>query len=175
MSPEMNLVETDRLLLRLAKKDDFESLYTNVFSKEVVSKYVFSGGVLSYENAINLFEKQFNFNGASVYGFLVLVEKSSNNIIGFSGLIPARHSEHDGYEFGYVLSESSWGKGYATEIAIGQIKWALNDLGLKRVYALVSKGNTASMHVVEKLKLSKAPSVFIEDQGECLVYVAESA
>ncbi|AFY37223.1 GCN5-related N-acetyltransferase [[Leptolyngbya] sp. PCC 7376] len=168
----MNLIKTSRLILRHAKQDDFDVLYNTIFSDVEVLRYVFVGGVLNYEKAHDFFESRFTFDCSNPYGLAVLVEQSTDMIIGFAGLIPTRSVELKGYEFGYVLSKQHWGKGYATEIAQGQISWALYNLDLQKIYALIHPQNKASIHVVEKLNLTRLPSILIEGQGTRIVYSA---
>ncbi len=167
-----HFLETRRLILRHAKQEDFEALYQTIFSDAAVLKYVFAGGVLDDEQARTFFEQKFTFDCQKPYGLAVVSEKSTEAMLGFAGLIPARPEEFDGYEFGYVLSQQNWAKGYATEIAQGQINWAFQELDLGKLYALIHPQNTASVNVVKKLNLTKFPSVTIEGQGTRLVYVA---
>jgi len=165
-------VETDRLILRSARPSDLKLLYDRVFSDKDVSRYVFSGGAFTESQGLEFFESKFNFGGSDPYGFCAIEEKQSEDVVGFAGLIPARHLKTKDYEFGYVLAQRFWGKGYATEIAVAQVNWALNVLGLNRVFALVHKENSASIRVLEKLKLSQDPAVALENQGERLVFRA---
>jgi len=163
-------VETERLILRSTESNDLACLHKKVFSDQEVTKYI--GGTFTEDQSRDFFQNNFNHGQNDSYGFCVIGEKGTNNVVGFAGLIEARHSSSNEYEFGYVLSKNFWGKGYATEIALGQIKWAFDKLGLNQVYALVHKENLASVAVLEKLKLSQMQPVTIEDQGECLVFKA---
>jgi len=163
-------IETERLVLRPALSSDFECLHEQVFSDQEVTKYV--GGIFTEDQSRDFFQNKFNYGDKGPYGFCVIGEKGTNNVVGFAGLIEARHSSSNEYEFGYVLSKNLWGKGYATEIALGQIKWAFDKLGLNQVYALIHKENSASVAVLEKLKLSQMQSVTIEGEGELLVFKA---
>lgn len=168
----MIVLETDRLVLRLAQRGDLESLHQQIFSDPMVSKYVFSGGIFTAHQSRDFFDDEFNFDGASPYGLCIIEEKETKSVIGFAGLMKARHLATEDYEFGYVLAQRYWGKGYATEIAQGQIDWALNTLGLDQVFALVHEENKASVNVLNKLKLSQEPSVTLDGQVERLVFRA---
>jgi len=54
-------------------------------------------------------------------------------------------------EIGYELSADHWGKGYATEAAGAMLAFAFSQLGIHRASAHCNAGNTASIHVLEKL------------------------
>ncbi len=168
----MVFLETDRLVLRSAESHDLVPLHEQVFSDPNVSKYLFTGGTFTLLQSQDFFESKFNFGGAAPYGFCVISEKETSKVIGFAGLIKARHLTTEDYEFGYVLSQSYWGKGYATEIAIAQVNWALNTLGLTQVFALVHQENKASVNVLNKLQLSQDPAVTLDGQGKRLVFKA---
>lgn len=169
---EVVFVETERLVLRSAQSNDLPPLHDQVFSDPDVSKYVFTGGIFTEQQSLDFFESKFNFGGSTPYGFCVISEKETNNVVGFAGLIKARHLETEDYEFGYVLAPNYWGKGYATEIAIAQVNWALKTLGLTQVFALVHQENKASVNVLNKLKMSQDPAVILEGQGKRLVFKA---
>ncbi|MDQ3365399.1 MAG: GNAT family N-acetyltransferase [Myxococcota bacterium] len=54
-------------------------------------------------------------------------------------------------ELGYWLAASAWGHGFATEATRRVVDFGFRELGLARIYAQVIEGNTASIHVLEKL------------------------
>lgn len=53
-------------------------------------------------------------------------------------------------EMGYWLSESFWGRGFATRAAQALSDWAFTEYKLTRVFALVFSHNLASARVLEK-------------------------
>ncbi|MCB0327160.1 MAG: GNAT family N-acetyltransferase [Bdellovibrionales bacterium] len=57
-------------------------------------------------------------------------------------------------ELGYMIHKSSWGRGYATELAQGMLKYAHQKLGLSKVMAECSAQNLASRKVLEKAGMS---------------------
>lgn len=58
-------------------------------------------------------------------------------------------------ELGYWLAPGAWGHGYATEAAAALVEFGFRELGLLRIDAQVFTGNTASMHVLEKLGMAR--------------------
>ena len=51
---------------------------------------------------------------------------------------------------GYLLSESAWGKGFATELVGGFVAWCRQYASLQSVAGGVERGNVASIRVLEK-------------------------
>lgn len=168
----MILLTTERLLLRSAISTDFNTLHSHVFSDPNVAKLLFDGGTFTESQSREFFESRFNFDGREPYGFCVMVERETTHVVGFAGLINARHLSTDDYEFGYVLAHRYWGKGYATEIARGQMDWAFNELGLKQLFALVDPENLGSIKVLEKLALASEPALVVEGKVNRLVFKA---
>lgn len=56
-------------------------------------------------------------------------------------------------ELGYWLGHSAWGFGFATEATRAIIDFGFRELALARIYAQVLAGNTASMRVLDKLRM----------------------
>ena len=168
----MIFIKTERLILRTAQSSDLKPLHNHIFSDPNVSKLLFSGGTFTESQSREFFDSKFNVDGSEAYGFCVIAERETNDIVGFAGLIKARHLSSDDYEFGFALAKNSWGKGYATEIGRGQIDWAFNDLGLKQVFALVDPENFGSIKVLEKLALSSEPALIVEGKVSRLVFKA---
>lgn len=63
-------------------------------------------------------------------------------------------------EIGYGLRRPAWGQGYATEVARALVGWALTMPEVRRVVASVSAENVASVRVLEKAGLHRAPGLF---------------
>jgi RimJ/RimL family protein N-acetyltransferase len=78
---------------------------------------------------------------------LIIVERSSSIAIGFVILF-GNVNEKD-LRLGYLLSESSWGKGFGTELISGFINWCKTH-GISRVTGGVEPNNLASIRVLEK-------------------------
>lgn len=81
-------------------------------------------------------------------------EKTSKSFIGVCGMTLSRDKFRIG-EIYYKLRPSSWGKGYATEVAKTLIKAGFEDFCLHRVEAGVATPNTASIRVLEKAGMTR--------------------
>lgn len=54
-------------------------------------------------------------------------------------------------EIGYLLRRNVWGRGYGTEVAQLLIAFGFDDLGIRRLDAIVDERNVASIRVLEKV------------------------
>jgi len=102
---------------------------------EGASTYITDGPVASYAK-----------NGFGLY----LVElKQSGESMGMCGLI--RRNTLKDVDIGYAFLPKFWSKGYAFEAAQEMKRYAQEEVGLKRLVAVVDPENLPSIHLLEKL------------------------
>ena len=145
-------IETERLNLRPLNEGDagfiFElvndpSFIQNIGDRNVrtlddAKRYITNGPVASYAK-----------NGFGLY----LVElKETGEPIGMCGLI--RRSMLNDVDIGYAYLPRYWSKGYAIEAALAMKQYAQEDIGLKRMVAVVDPQNTGSIRLLEKLGMT---------------------
>ncbi len=113
----------------------------------------------------------------SKYGVMAVVEKESNQVIGYCGLFS--YENIDGQpevEIGYRLARKAWGHGYATEAAQALLAYAHNDLALSRIVAMVDPNNEASKKVAEKIGMVHEKDIMMPGYAyPDLLYVSESS
>ena len=147
----MTVLETERLVLRKISVDDAEfiiellnlpSFLRYIGDKEVRNaadavRYIETGPIASYER----------------FGFgLYLVELKETGVsIGICGLLK-RDSLPD-VDVGFAFLPSYWSQGYAFESASAVITYGREVLGLRRIVAITSLDNSASMRLLEKIGL----------------------
>jgi RimJ/RimL family protein N-acetyltransferase len=66
------------------------------------------------------------------------------------------------WDLGFWIGRDHWGKGYATEAAMGLIQYVKKEFNFKKIKACYIKGNTGSSNVLRKLGF--------EEIGECEEY-----
>lgn len=160
------ILETERLLLRELTEKDAERLFLLDSNPEVV-KYVgmkpFSE-INQTKELIKIILKQYEDVGIGRYA---VVEKSSNLLIGWSGLKILRE-EINGYknvyELGYRFLPEYWGKGYATESSKTWLDYGFNVKNTDVIYAYADSENKASIHTLEKLNFQNKGN--FEDKGD---------
>jgi [ribosomal protein S5]-alanine N-acetyltransferase len=170
----MEILSTPRLIMRAVREEDIVPLHTCIFSIQEVMRHAMSGKVLSLAQATDYIHEKFNFSAAST-GLSTLVERQDNAVIGFAGLLPCRALGQDDLEFGFVLAQAAWGKGYATEIGKRQISFGLTELKRSRMLALASPDNTASIHAITKLGLQHVRDLIDPERGSRSVFCIEKA
>ena len=145
----VNVLETDRLVLRKVSIDDAEFILEllnepsflrfigdkGVRTLDDAREYILQGPVASYE--------KFGF------GLLLVEQKESGLPIGMCGLLKRDVLEY--VDIGYALLPEFWSKGYALESASAVMSYAREKLGAKRVLAVVNADNQSSIRLLEKL------------------------
>lgn len=79
-----------------------------------------------------------------------IVERMSGDFLGVLELRLAPPKA----DFGYILAEACWGKGFATEAASAVVSWAIAQPPILRVWATCHPNNAASAAVLRKAGLS---------------------
>ena len=157
----MFILDTERLFLRHFNRLDGDAIY-GVFGDEEVMH--FSDGVQTREWVDTwlrtCLERYYQTWGFGPYG---VVERLSGDVIGYCGLF--YFTDVNGrpeVEIGYRLARSAWGQGFATEAAGAVRDYAFNNLGMKRLIAIIDPANIASIHVAEKIGMQYEQNVMFE-------------
>ena len=83
------------------------------------------------------------------FGLWQVVRKSDSTAVGMCGLL--KRDNLPDVDIGYAFLPEYWGAGFAFEAAEATLRHAAGKFDLKRVIAVVSPGNTASIRLLEKL------------------------
>jgi [ribosomal protein S5]-alanine N-acetyltransferase len=92
-------------------------------------------------------EKQREINGCAPW---VVSERATGSIVGWGGLYEDPFDIGWGIELAYRFAPTSWGKGYATELAMACISVARDELHLDKIIAFSHPDNAASQNVLRK-------------------------
>jgi RimJ/RimL family protein N-acetyltransferase len=145
----MPVHETERLALRRLTTDDAEFVL-ELLNEPSFLQYIGDKGVRTHADACRYIETG-PMASYERFGFgLYRVElKDSREPIGICGLLK-RDSLPDA-DIGFALLPRYWSKGYAFESASAVLAHARDTLGLKRVLAVTSPDNVASINLLEDL------------------------
>jgi RimJ/RimL family protein N-acetyltransferase len=143
------ILTTQRLILRAATELDIPIMWERIFGDSGVMRYVFHGP-MSKEAAEEVMRKFFTF-GDSLTGIAILTERPAGDIIGFAGLFPCEALGAEDLEIGFVLARHAWGRGIATEIGEGQLKFGFEQLNCRRLLGLADPQNKPSIHALEEV------------------------
>jgi ribosomal-protein-alanine N-acetyltransferase len=149
------ILETERLIHREILPEDISGMF-EMDSDYEVHRYVGGKPATSREESKDMIvsiRKQYVENGVARWA---LVEKSSNDFVGWSGLklmTETINNHTNFYDIGYRLMRRHWGKGYATESAIAVRDYAFKIMKLKEIIAMTDPDNHSSKKVLEKTGL----------------------
>lgn len=161
------MIETERLILRLYKPNEKEK-FNELFTDESVMKFV-DTGVYTSEKAEEMWQKLvYDFYPKVLKTIYGVFTKEKFRYIGHASIRP-RPTKKEDWEIGYILKTNAWGKGFATEIARGLIKFGFNKLNLPEVFATIDDDNFDSIKVAEKAGMSFLNYEF-DEEGRFSVY-----
>ena len=150
-----NIIETERLILRPLTLADAETAYDGWTGDPEVAKLVSWLPHHSLDDAIEwLKEIEWKQNSDEsiapndnyIWGFVL---KETGELFGSGGLI--WEDDWQLFQVGYNIMKKHWNRGYTTEAMRAILKFAANNLGIKRVAGGHAKDNIASAKVIEKL------------------------
>lgn len=147
----MIAIETPNLYLRRFTPDDAQA-YLPLVSMPEILRYTGEPAQTSVEGARQILLNR-PISDYAVHGFgrMACVEKSSGQLVGFSGLKYLDDLQE--VDIGYRFLPGCWGKGYATESAHALIRDGVLTHRLERIIGLVRPENLASARVLSKLGL----------------------
>ena len=142
------IFETERLLVRELTLDDMDGLF-ELYSYEGMTDYM--EGLYPYEEEYAYqkayIESMYGFFG---YGMWLVFEKESGKLIGRAG-VEHREALDGELELGYAIGTPWQGRGFATEVCQGILKYVQEELYFDEIVSLVEPANKASVHLLEKL------------------------
>ncbi len=165
MTDEWQL-ETERLYLRRIDLHD-TGLMLAVWNDPAFVRYVGDRGVRTADEAraelksgaLRLF-REFG------YGPFKLVRKRDAAAIGICGLF--KRDNLDDPDIGFAVLPDYCGRGYAGEAAVAVLLHARDDLGIRRLTAIVSPDNEPSIGLIEKLGLGYSGMITMPGDDEAI-------
>lgn len=145
----MDILKTDRLIIRLAVLGDEEAIYS-YRSDFIENKYQgwLPGSVEEVRDYIKNMPTMLDV--ADVYFQFAIILKEENRLIGDMGIIFTGHEGMQA-ELGCTLHKDFQGNGYATEALSRMVDFLFRTLNKHRLVASIDPGNTASIRLIERL------------------------
>ncbi|MEI5907941.1 GNAT family N-acetyltransferase [Bacillus spongiae] len=154
--------ETERLYLGVFDESHAEAMKTFWGNEDVMK---FCDGATKHEKfpqIIKIYREIHQTNDLSVYA---VQEKASSMIIGAAGFNITKSMEK--IELIFHFSQSTWGKGFATEAVIACLNMARKDGRVSVITASADPRNLASLNILEKVGFQyKGTKWFDEIQQE---------
>lgn len=152
----MNIIETERLILRQWRDDDkrpFQRMNADPIVMEFMPRLM---PPEDSDKLVGIFSKQIEKEG---YGFFAVEIKESGEFIGFAGIAPVAIKTKfvPATEIAWRFDYGAWGKGYATEAARALIEYGFREIGLEEIVGFCVHDNEGAVHVMEKIGMTKDP------------------
>jgi RimJ/RimL family protein N-acetyltransferase len=142
---------TERLTVRRWTTADVDA-FLGIFGEPEMFRFMPGDALVSREAAAEMMERMLARMAAwDGMGSFAAVEHGSGEIVGNVLLRPLEGGPR--IEVGYHVAKPSWGKGYATEMARGAVRYGFEQLGLEEIHGVVMPENVASRRVLEKAGL----------------------
>jgi RimJ/RimL family protein N-acetyltransferase len=141
--------ETARLTLRRLEFED-ATFIVRLLNEPSFLENIGDRGVRSIEDA-HRYLREGPMAMYEKYGFGLwhAARNSDGAAVGMCGLL--KRDNLPDVDIGYAFLPEFWGLGYAIEAAEATMRHGAGKFGLKRIVAVVSQGNNASIRVLEKL------------------------
>jgi RimJ/RimL family protein N-acetyltransferase len=143
----MITLETERLRLRPFTEDDLDD-YTSMCADPEVMRFL-GGKPWTRMEAWRHMATMLGHWQLRGHGLWAVEERATGRFVGRVGSIEP--VGWPGFEIGWTLVRSAWGKGYATEAASRALEYAFSDLGREHVISLIHPENTASVAVARRI------------------------
>lgn len=139
---------TRRLKIRDFTEADIDSLFELLNDPEVM-KFCF--GSLDYEQSQKWLSSIMRYYREIGYDYWLVEDKDSGEFIGQAGIIQQKVNDRDVPCLAYMIKKDKWGQGYASECAQACVRYTLETLTLKELYATVDKKNIRSKNILKKV------------------------
>jgi RimJ/RimL family protein N-acetyltransferase len=157
------VLTTERLVLRQIGEDDLDAHMT-LLNTPAVMQYL--GGVQPREVIAAKHEASRASFAAHGFGFMLMEERASGEIVGHCGL---RHVAHplapnpEDHEIGWLVREDRWRRGYAHEAMRAVVDWGFGTFAVPQIVAITTPANRGSWLLMEKLGMVRRPDLDFTD------------
>lgn len=142
------MIKTSRLLIRRFQNQDYKPLY-EYLSNPIIYKFE-PGEPISLEEAKEIIRER-----AQGMDFWAVVRNNDQRLVGHLYFHQTEPKEFLTWELGYIFNPVFQNQGYATESALGLIRYGFKHLGVHRVIAHCNPANIASWRVLEKIGMTR--------------------
>jgi RimJ/RimL family protein N-acetyltransferase len=156
-------IETERLLLRPYRDDDFEAL-SAIQSRDDVTRWL-PWPARTREQTRKSLEQKIAATEIVEDGdtFTPAIEIKETGALAGDVMLHATSHEHRAAEIGYLLHPDHQGKGYMTEACRPMLELGFTCFGMRRIYGRLEPRNPASARVLERLGMRKEAH-FVENE-----------
>ena len=159
----MKVLETERLTLRWFSTDDAEFIL-RLLNEPSWLRFIGDKGVRNLEDARNyILTGPMDMYARLGFGLYLTERKSDASPIGICGLI--KRDTLEDVDIGFAFLPGFRRQGYGREAAAAVMAHARSAFGLRRLVAITSPDNEASIRLLEKLGLRFEATVSLAGDG----------
>lgn len=168
----MNVLETERLILRWLTTDD-AAFILELLNEPSWIRYIGDKGVRTLEDAKNyILTGPLNMYSQLGFGLYLIECKQGRTPIGICGLLKRDTLEYPDIGFAFLSKYQT--QGYGFESASATLKYGHEQLHLKRILAITSMDNHGSSKLLEKIGMKfEGTIVFPNDTEELKLFASE--
>lgn len=141
------VIETERLVLRRLVPGDFEAVRRIHSDPGVMAVY---GGAFTEQGTRDFIQRNLDRYAKDGVSFYAITLKDTGELIGCGGIIMQETDQGIEPEIGYQVRRDQQGRGYATEMARGCMRYAFEVLEADHIISLIRPDNMPSRRVAEK-------------------------
>ena len=149
---EAPTIETERLVLRAYRIEDFPHVVASWADPEVVRHI--GGRPFTEEETWTRFLRNIALWPMLGYGYWAATERCTGRYVGDVGFADFKRDIEPSLkgvpEIGWVLARWAHGVGYATEAATAAMRWLDSAIGPRRTVCIIDEQNSASVRVAQK-------------------------
>ena len=142
-------LETERLILRNWRDEDFAALHAVCTCPEVMATIGPLHDAAKTQGLLGRLQERQRRHGCT---FWAMERKDDGRVIGFCGVsrgtVPQIEEE---LEIGWRLAFDCWGQGYAREAAQATLRWVAGTFPGEGVWAITARTNTRSQGLMKRL------------------------
>lgn len=156
------MIETERLILRNMREDDFRALYAVLADSDIMRHYLYSFDETRVRNWISRNIERYGVFG---FGLWAVVLKGGGEMIGDCGLTMQNINGMIKPEIGYHIRRDFQRKGYAKEAATAVRNWTFENTPFQAVYSYMKSENVGSYSTARSIGMRKVDE-FTDDEKE---------
>lgn len=143
------MLQSERLILRQIGRNDYTYI-KKIYCKAENMKFILNGKCnWTLQEVKDKWAKD-KFDPKSGIGFLIVINKQTNEVIGECGVLSVKGS-NEYFEIAYLVDESFWNMGFGSEICNLVLKYGFHVLNADKMYAEMYQENFRSSKLVKKL------------------------
>jgi len=156
------VAETPRLLVRTFHTQDVVQLCELTRSAGFAEHAVSSYHHFTKDQAQIWIQKEIDRFQKNGLGRFAVTQKNADQIIGVSGLFEMLPPDEAFVELNYRYPTAARGKGFATEAAMGILRYGFQSLNLSEIHAVTELENASSKSVLKRIGMSFVETIEYE-------------